>query len=232
MDKIELLGINELCKRLQTTSRTLRFYEQKGIISSTRDPFTKIRLYTKDQIIHIRNVMALRALGLSIKSISELQQKNTDLKEAILSRRAEIFAHIAEKNREINLLNEALAILESGEDLFDRNLNDIDFITSSEYEKIVSACTEAIITGDSPTLYRYIGTTLASYMPQSAFEAVRKDTLQVAGEFVAKKSIEQDKSYPNIVYSNVDFSKMGVRIKFVFHNGRIDGLWLNYYELR
>ncbi|MBO5211905.1 MAG: hypothetical protein J6B60_00010 [Clostridia bacterium] len=176
--------------------------------------------------------MALRSLGLSIKSISKLQEKSADLKEAILVRRAEIFAHIAEKNREINLLNEALAVLEAGEDIFDRNLNDIDFIPCSEYEKIVSECTEAIIVGDIATLYRYISTTLATYMPKSVFEAIRADTLRVVGDFVAKKSIEQDKSYPNIVYSSVDFSNMGIKIKFVFHNGRIDGLWLNYYELR
>ena len=92
---------------LGTTSRTLRFYEEKGIIQSTTVGLSSRRQYTEEQISNIKNVLVLRALGLSVKSISELQTKGTDLRDAVLSKRAEIYASIDSRIREINLLNEA-----------------------------------------------------------------------------------------------------------------------------
>ena len=73
MEKEELYDIGEVCKLLGTTSRTLRFYEEKGIISSTDVPFQPRRQYTGAQVDHIRNVLVLRALGISVKAIKALQ---------------------------------------------------------------------------------------------------------------------------------------------------------------
>ena len=92
MKENRLYDITEACSILDTTSRTLRFYEEKGIIQSTICGISSRRKYTEEQIYHIRNVLALRALGLSIKTISELQSNNRDLKETILSKRAEILS--------------------------------------------------------------------------------------------------------------------------------------------
>lgn len=74
----KLLDINEVCKMLSTTSRTLRFYEQKGIISSTSVPFQPRRQYDAEQIEHIKKVLVLRSLGLPIAKIQKLQQGNAD----------------------------------------------------------------------------------------------------------------------------------------------------------
>ena len=62
----QLYDIAKVCQMLGTTSRTLRFYQEKGIIQSTSTPFSNRRQYTMAQIEKIRNVMALRALGLSV----------------------------------------------------------------------------------------------------------------------------------------------------------------------
>ena len=64
-----LYDITDVCRLLGTTSRTLRFYEQKGIISSTTVGSSARRRYTEEQLVHIKNVLALRTLGLSIKAI-------------------------------------------------------------------------------------------------------------------------------------------------------------------
>lgn len=79
-----LFDINTVCKMLETTSRTLRFYEEKKIISSTKSPYSVRRQYTREQVDIIRNVLVLRALGFSVKDIAELQKEGTDLKNTEL----------------------------------------------------------------------------------------------------------------------------------------------------
>ena len=115
----KLCDINEVCRLLDTTSRTLRFYEEKGIIESTKSDFSSRRKYTAQQVEKIRHVIILRTLGLSIKTIAELQQSGTDLKNAVMSRRAEMIAIIEEKHREIQILNEALCLIDEGESIFE-----------------------------------------------------------------------------------------------------------------
>ena len=84
----QMYDITEVCKMLGTTSRTLRFYEEKGIIQSTTVGTSSRRQYTEEQISHIKNVLVLRTLGLSVKAIAELQNSGMDLKDAVLSKRA------------------------------------------------------------------------------------------------------------------------------------------------
>lgn len=118
MEQKQYYDISEVCNMLGTTSRTLRFYETKGIISSTTAGISSRRKYTEDQVSHIRNILVLRTLGLSIKSIAELQNQGGNLRDAVLEKRAEILASIDTRIREINLLNEALSALESGKNIF------------------------------------------------------------------------------------------------------------------
>ncbi len=64
--------ITEVCTRLGTTSRPLRYYEEQGLIESTTDYPSRRRRYTEAQVDAIRQVLALRTLGLSVAAIREL----------------------------------------------------------------------------------------------------------------------------------------------------------------
>lgn len=215
---------------LGTTSRTLRFYEEKGIIQSTTVGISSRRQYTEEQIYNIKNVLILRALGLSVKSISELQTKGTDLRDAVLSKRAEIYASIDSRIREINLLNEALSVIESGKDIFTEDWQ-LSSVAKAEEKEIAQICTDAILNGDNDTLYKYLSPRMTEYMPSSVFFAVRKDTLSPLGKFVSIDKTVADGMFSNKLYCYVRFSKLGLKITYVFHGEKIDGLWLGYYDL-
>ena len=45
-----LFDITAVCKMLGITSRTLRFYEEKGIITSTTIGLSSRRQYTEEQV--------------------------------------------------------------------------------------------------------------------------------------------------------------------------------------
>lgn len=224
-----LYDITEVCKMVGTTSRTLRFYEEKGIIQSTTIGTSSRRQYTEEQLSLIKNVLVLRALGLSVKAIAELQTKESDLKEAVLSKRAEIYASIDTRMREIHLLNEALFALESGKNIFSEDWqHSLDL--NAEENEIARICTDAILNGDNNILYEHLSPRLAQYMPKDVYSVVRKDTLAPIGEFVTIDKTVADGRFSNKLYCFVRFSKCGLKITYVFSGGKIDGLWLGYYD--
>ena len=226
----KLYDIAEVCKVLGTTSRSLRFYEEKGIIQSTTVGISSRRQYSEEQLSLIKNVLVLRALGLSIKAIAELQAKESDLKEVVLSKRAEIYASIESRIREINLLNEALSALESGKDIFAEEWQ-LSSAMNAEEKEIARICTDAILSGDTDTLYEYLSSRLAEYMPRDVYRVVRKDTLAPLGDFVSIDQTVADDRFSNKLYCFIRYSKLGLKITYVFHGGKIDGLWLGYYDL-
>ena len=225
-----LYDITEVCKMLDTTSRTLRFYEEKGIIQSTTVGISSRRQYNEKQISRIKNVFVLRTLGLSVKAIAELQTKGIDLKDAVISKCAEIYASIESRIREINLLNEALSALESGKDIFAEDWH-LSSVMNTEEKEIARICTDAILSGATDTLYEHLSPRLAEYMPRDVYIAVRKDTLAPLGEYLSVDRTVADNSFSNKLYCFVRYSKLGLKITYVFHGGNIDGLWLGYYDL-
>ena len=225
----QMYDITEVCKMLGTTSRTLRFYEEKGIIQSTTVGTSSRRQYTEEQISHIKNVLVLRTLGLSVKAIAELQTKGVDVKDAILSKRAEIYASIDSRIREINLMNEALSALESGKDIFAEDWQ-LSSAMNAEEKEIARICTDAILSGDTDMLYEHLSSRLAEYMPRDVYHIVRKDTLAPLGDFVSIDKTVADDRFSNKLYCFIRYSKLGLKITYVFHGGKIDGLWLGYYD--
>ena len=229
MDQKTLYDIAEVCKMLGTTSRALRFYEEKGIIQSTTVGTSSRRQYTEEQLSLIKNVLILRTLRLSVKAIAELQNSGTNLKDAVLSKRAEIYASIELRIREINLLNEALSVLESGKNIFSEDWQ-LSSDPKAKENEIARLCTDAIINGDDNILYEYLSTRLTQYMPQDVYRVVRKDTLAPLGDFISIEKTIADDGFSNILYCFVKYSKLGLKITYVFHGGKIDGLWLGYYD--
>lgn len=226
-----LHDISEVCKMFGITSRALRFYEEKGIIHSTTVGISSRRQYTVEQLEIIKNVLTLRTLGLSVKAIAELQTQKHDLKEAILSKRAEIYASIESRINEINLLNEALATIEADKNIFTEDWKHSP-VPNTEENKIARICTDAVLNGDDDTLYRYLSPRLTEYMPKNVYRVVRKDTFSTLGEFISIDKTATDEKLPNIQRSYVRFSKSGLKITFVFYGGKIDGFWLNYYDIK
>lgn len=229
--KENLHDIQAVCRQLGITSRTLRFYEEKGIIQSTRTWNSDRRQYTDTQINRIRNVLVLRSIGLSVKDIRALQTQDMDLNGAILLKKAEIYASLDAKIKEINLLNEALSALESGGDVFSSDLTAPLRGPDEEREKIARICAESIVFGRTEQLYEHFSEKLTQYMPPEVYARVREDTLRPLGEFVSFDVLSCDRKCANILYQYVKYERLGLKIKFVFHGGKINGLWLNYYEL-
>ena len=232
MNHNHLYDITEVCNMLDTTSRTLRFYEEKGIITSTRSPYSARRRYTEEQVEHIRYVLILRTLGLSVSAISALQHEGVKLRQAILSKRAEIYARIESLSRELRILNEALPLVDAGKAL-ERVDTVCDMVAyTGEYAPLLHACTEAIVCGDTARLYRHMAPPLVAALPPEAFAEIRGETLEPLGEWVSYGDLTVVDNHPSAYVHYVRYEKLGLKITYELTDGRIDGLWMGYFEIQ
>src|SRR5512139_2152884 len=100
--------IGELARTLGITTRTLRLYEQLGLIDPPQRTEGGIRYYTKEDIRRIRFVLKVKELGLSLKQMQELAEiyRQTKMPDRIMPRLIEILdAHTDAIHRKIGKLS-------------------------------------------------------------------------------------------------------------------------------
>ena len=68
----ELIKIRDLSSRYDISSRTLRYYEDMGLITSTRSEDYAYRLYDENAIKRLEQILILRKLNISIKDIQRI----------------------------------------------------------------------------------------------------------------------------------------------------------------
>ncbi|MBQ9121143.1 MAG: MerR family transcriptional regulator [Clostridia bacterium] len=225
----KLYDISEVCQLLGTTSRTLRFYEQKGIVTSTSVPHSARRHYTEEQINEIRNALILRSIGLPVRAIAELKGEG-DLRAAVVRRRAEIFAVLEAKTREINLLEEAVASLDEGKSIFFHDPRDTLRENECIREQIVTECSRAFVEDRAEELFAHLSAKMQAYMPKSTYMQIRTDALAPAGAFLAYGRIKHDNRMPNVFYHDLQYQALTLKLKYVFRAEQVHGLWIHYAE--
>lgn len=92
------LRIGELAQLLGATTKTLRFYEEIGLLAPTQRSASSYRLYGSDAVATARLVLGLRHLNLSIAELQDLLRN--DIKT---SRRQRLMALMDERLRRMEL---------------------------------------------------------------------------------------------------------------------------------
>lgn len=113
--KKEYLTIGELAKLANITVRTLRYYDNIGLLKPTDYKEGGHRLYSLEDYKRLQQIQSLKFLGFSLKSIEDLlvesytEQKNLD--EAINFKKRELLAQREEIQRTINHLEHMKRII-------------------------------------------------------------------------------------------------------------------------
>ena len=154
------------------------------------------------------------------------------MRDAIISKRAEIYALINSKTHELSRLNEAIEQIDTGNNIFEKKHNNKNEHHLDQIEEIILNCSLAIINEDTSLLYSYLSDILKAYLPLKVYIRMRSDTLSPLGNFISFESIKQDSRFKNVFYHFLRYQKLGLKIKYVFHGEAIGGLWLGYYELK
>jgi DNA-binding transcriptional MerR regulator/DNA gyrase inhibitor GyrI len=113
----------------------LRYYEQAGLIKSLRKEDYAYRVYDKETLLRLRQIIVFRKLRLSVKQISEI------LNNPCSKQTADIFMqNMAELDAEINALTAIRKILNHLADEFQKNTNiliDVELLDDSSVVSIV-----------------------------------------------------------------------------------------------
>jgi putative AdoMet-dependent methyltransferase len=64
--------IKEVSKRLNTTARAIRFYEEKGLITPRKEAHNDYRTFDKPTLWRLQTILSLREIGMSITEIKKL----------------------------------------------------------------------------------------------------------------------------------------------------------------
>ncbi len=100
--------IGELAGSLGITTRTLRLYEQLGLIDPPRRTEGGIRFYDKEDIRRIKFVLKVKELGIPLKQMQELAEiyRQTKIPDTIMPRLIEILdGHLEAIRRKIRKLS-------------------------------------------------------------------------------------------------------------------------------
>ena len=95
--------IGELAAELETTPKTIRFYEQLGLLSAPDRTLAGYRVYDEPAVARARLVLGLRRIGLSIEEVRALIQPDG----SGTTRRQRLLAVLSEKLRQMDV---ALAV--------------------------------------------------------------------------------------------------------------------------
>jgi len=91
-----MFRIGEFSKLSKTTIKTLRYYDEIGLLKPEEvDKFTSYRYYKTDQLVILHRIQALRQVGLSIDEI-KLILSGHGVTVALQKRKAEIESELAE----------------------------------------------------------------------------------------------------------------------------------------
>jgi DNA-binding transcriptional MerR regulator len=68
----KLASIGEICEKTGLSPRTVRYYEELGLLPGVRRRVGGRRVYGRDEIERLRFIRRLKSLGLSLEEIREL----------------------------------------------------------------------------------------------------------------------------------------------------------------
>ncbi|MBC7963926.1 MAG: MerR family transcriptional regulator [Steroidobacteraceae bacterium] len=105
----ELVSIGDLAKSLGLTTRTLRYWEEAGIIEAAPRSDGSNRFYSLDIAKRVRFIVKLKELGLTIKELQDLYAAYGEAKRTDRM----IPALVRILDRHINLVDEKMARMAS-----------------------------------------------------------------------------------------------------------------------
>ncbi|WP_404456029.1 MerR family transcriptional regulator [Oceanobacillus kapialis] len=64
--------IKEVAEKLETSARTIRYYEEKGLITPAKEENNQYRYFNEEDVVRLSTILALREVGLPVEVIHEL----------------------------------------------------------------------------------------------------------------------------------------------------------------
>ena len=112
-----MLKIGEFSRLSQVTVKTLRYYDDIGLLKPAQiDPFTNHRYYNLEQLPRIHRIMALKGLGLSLEEIQLMLDKQVEVDQVesmLRQKQAELAQRVLEDQTKLAQVKFHLRMIEA-----------------------------------------------------------------------------------------------------------------------
>jgi DNA-binding transcriptional MerR regulator len=121
----KFLKTAEFAKYTDVSIRTLRHYEEIGILKPSHRTEAGHRLYNFDDYIRMQNIIMLKFIGLSLYDINKIMNENNKLKDCLKIQHKMVEEKIKHFKYVLKTIKEAETIVENGLELNWRSLNHV-----------------------------------------------------------------------------------------------------------
>jgi len=117
-------SIQDIARLAGTTSRTLRHYDDVGILAPTRIGSNGYRYYDEHALVRLQRILMLRDLGLGIPAIADVLAGQRDNAQALTTHLQLLQQEKGRLERQIAAVEHTIRNLEGGEQLMAENMFD------------------------------------------------------------------------------------------------------------
>ena len=206
------------------TSRTIRYYEQLGLIITVRESSNAPRRLDEENIERLRKIRFLRKLGLGLDEIAETIGSDEKATELIKRKKTAMRAEINELILRANLLTEVIAAAEQGENIYETEHRLNMPPDHEEMKRIADECTRLILESRFEDLQGYLDEDMRQ-MPPGYFEVGWNVHIKPCGEFI---SVGEQSIVADTVINRLHFEKQDIAVLTEIHAGIVTGLFLQY----
>ena len=126
------LQIGEIAERTGVTQRTLRFYEEKGLLKPPSRMVGGFRLYTEEDVKRVEQIRSLQTLlGLSLAEIKEMVAAEEALSQIHAAYRKD--AEVAQK---LHQLRRAIAVTEKQQAIIQQKLEQLQGLSDQLEQRL------------------------------------------------------------------------------------------------
>ena len=216
----ELKTISEVCDMLGITSRTVRYYEQCGLICTERISKNAPRRLDAENIERLRKIRFLKQLGLSLEDIAAVIDSETQAAQLIFERSSELKAQVREMIERIGLLEEVMLAAEQGRNIYNALQEPEPAEDPEKLKEIAAACAHLIRECRIEELKTHLCADMRMH-PAEFFSAAWEMHIKPCGNFI---SFGEQTVSGNTVYTVLHYEKLDVRIKTDILHGIVCGL--------
>ncbi|MDO3676961.1 MerR family transcriptional regulator [Paenibacillus ehimensis] len=107
----------QIAKRTGITLRTLRYYDQIGLLSPSQHSQASVRLYSKEDLVRLQKIQTLKYIGLTLQEIKEVIREESlsghDLRSSLTAQKETLRQKLAHMEVVVKAINQAMGILKN-----------------------------------------------------------------------------------------------------------------------
>ncbi|NEN82356.1 MerR family transcriptional regulator [Paenibacillus elgii] len=107
----------QIAKKTGITLRTLRYYDQIGLLSPSQHSQSSARLYSKEDMIRLQKIQTLKYIGLTLQEIKEVIREESlsehDLRSSLTAQKETLRQKLAHMEVVVKAINQAIGIMKN-----------------------------------------------------------------------------------------------------------------------